>query len=58
MAGGQLDDRRLLTPTSKRQDAALVPRCNRRLADELRRRVVEYGEVSESAIQFMEANRR
>jgi hypothetical protein len=28
------------------------------IADELRRRVVEYGEVSESAIQFMEANRR
>jgi hypothetical protein len=28
------------------------------IADELRRRVVEYGEISESAIQFMDANRR
>jgi hypothetical protein len=28
------------------------------IADELRRRVVEYGEVSESTIQFMDANRR
>jgi hypothetical protein len=28
------------------------------IADELRRRVIEYGEVSDSAIQFMEANRR
>jgi hypothetical protein len=57
MAGSQLDDWRLLTQTSKRQDAALVPRCNRRLADELRRRLAEYGKISESAIQFMDANR-
>jgi hypothetical protein len=28
------------------------------IADELRRRAVDYGEVSDSAIQFMEANRR
>jgi len=28
------------------------------IADELRRRAVEYGEVSDSAIQFMEANQR
>jgi len=28
------------------------------IADELRRRVVEYGEISESAAQFMEVNRR
>jgi hypothetical protein len=28
------------------------------IADELRRRVVEYGEISQSAIQFIEANRR
>jgi hypothetical protein len=28
------------------------------IADELRRRVVEYGEISESAKQFLEANRR
>jgi hypothetical protein len=28
------------------------------IADELRRRLVEYGEMSESAIQFMDANRR
>ena len=28
------------------------------IADELRRRVVEYGEISQSAIQFMQANQR
>ena len=28
------------------------------IADELRRRVVEYGEISESATQFMQANQR
>jgi hypothetical protein len=28
------------------------------VADELRRRLVEYGEISESAKQFLEANRR
>jgi len=28
------------------------------IADELRRRLVEYGEISESAKQFLEANRR
>ena len=28
------------------------------IADELRRRLVEYGEIAESAILFMEANRR
>jgi len=28
------------------------------IADELRRRVVEYGEISQSAIQFMQANHR
>ena len=28
------------------------------IADELHRRLVEYGEIAESAIQFMEANRR
>ena len=28
------------------------------IADELRRRLVEYGEISESAIDFVEANRR
>ena len=28
------------------------------IAEELRRRLVEYGEIAESAIQFMEANRR
>jgi hypothetical protein len=28
------------------------------IADELRHRLVEYGEISESAIQFMQANQR
>jgi hypothetical protein len=28
------------------------------IAEELHRRLVEYGEIAESAIQFMEANRR
>jgi hypothetical protein len=28
------------------------------IADELRRRLVEYGEIAESAILFTEANRR
>ena len=28
------------------------------IADELRCRVVEYGEISQSAIQFMQANQR
>jgi len=28
------------------------------IADELRRRLVEYGEISESAKQFLDANRR
>lgn len=28
------------------------------IADELRRRLVEYGEISDSAIHFVEANRR
>jgi hypothetical protein len=28
------------------------------IADELRRRVVEYGEISQSAIQFLQVNQR